>query len=170
MDSEELIKALGVIGHLSRRVRALKTPSARESDSWFFNLTYSIQAKEADEKLSRALADLGRMADAVKTTLDFLQFGAAQRQQKAAERLQRRSNWYGDFRPSRASGCRVWREHGITRPRWLGRIRGDGLPDGLRRGIDLSRVSRLAAPLARLAKRMHTIVYPQHAQISDVGA
>ena len=40
----------------------------------------------SDEKLSRALDDLGRMSDQIRTTLDFLQFGVAQRQQHAAGR------------------------------------------------------------------------------------
>jgi len=89
-DPTALIALRTSIGHLARRVRALKTPSARESDSWFSELTDSTRAKDADEKLSRALEDLGRLSDRIRTTLDFLQFGVAQRQQQAAERLQRR--------------------------------------------------------------------------------
>ena len=90
LDSKALVELRTAIRHLSQRIRALKTPSARERDSWFSDLTDSTRAKDADEKPSRALDDLGRMSDQIRTTLDFLQFAVAQRQQDNAETLQRR--------------------------------------------------------------------------------
>lgn len=89
-DAGELIRLRAIIGALARRVRALKAPSARESDSWFFGRTTEARAKDTDEKLSRALDDFGRMADRLRVTVDLLQFQVAQKQQQAAERLQRR--------------------------------------------------------------------------------
>jgi hypothetical protein len=106
----------------ARRVRALKTPSAYERRSWFCNRSSDVRAKAADEKLSRALDDFGRMADAIKTTLDFLQFGAAQRATTGGRTTPtpiRTSD--GDLRPSCACRRRLWANTALPgRGGWIG--------------------------------------------------
>lgn len=103
-DVQSLIELRGLVGQFSKRLRAMKVPRAIARGSWFHGVSNLERARDVDEMLTRAIEDLMRLGEQIRSSFDLVQvqLGTIQQhaaveqqrashgQQQASERLQRR--------------------------------------------------------------------------------
>jgi hypothetical protein len=97
VDVQTLVELRSLVAQFAKRVRASQLPRAQQSRSWFGHVTQRKRAADVGEQYERALSDLDRLNEMVRSGFDLVQsFTAgyqlqlAEEQNRTAQRLQQK--------------------------------------------------------------------------------